>query len=376
MDASPLQSYNPFGQPLVKLLKGIEAYRISGDQKTPRKPFFSPRSERGSSSSPDEVSASECTMEYLADLIKEKRQLSIFPQLFPNMERLVDEEISRVRTALFQCNFSIEKISLPEPEGEPVTVQEKVYVPCKEHPDYNFVGRILGPRGMTAKQLEQETGCKIMVRGRGSMRDRRKEEQNRGKPNWEHLNDDLHVLIQCEDTPNRVYLKLKTGVDQIKKLLVPTQEGADDLKRKQLMELAIINGTYRPIKQQIQSPQLVTPVTLVSPIRQPPNSIPTQPIFVSPVGSPITPASNIGSAPTMNSFMQSPNIDYNVLMNQLSFDAALASFSMGGDYQPQTPPFPTATSLINAAPLPNPLQSYLVDPSTITPPGSTGSERR
>lgn len=39
---------------------------------------------------------------------------------------------------------------------------------------YNFVGRILGPRGMTAKQLEQETGCKIMVRGKGSMRDRKK----------------------------------------------------------------------------------------------------------------------------------------------------------------------------------------------------------
>lgn len=27
---------------------------------------------------------------------------------------------------------------------------------------------------MTAKQLERETGCKIMVRGRGSMRDHRK----------------------------------------------------------------------------------------------------------------------------------------------------------------------------------------------------------
>lgn len=25
---------------------------------------------------------------------------------------------------------------------------------------------------MTAKQLEQETGCKIMIRGKGSMRDR------------------------------------------------------------------------------------------------------------------------------------------------------------------------------------------------------------
>jgi len=27
---------------------------------------------------------------------------------------------------------------------------------------------------MTAKQLEQETGCKVMVRGRGSMRDKKK----------------------------------------------------------------------------------------------------------------------------------------------------------------------------------------------------------
>ena len=39
---------------------------------------------------------------------------------------------------------------------------------------FNFVGRILGPRGMTAKQLEMDTGCKIMVRGKGSMRDKMK----------------------------------------------------------------------------------------------------------------------------------------------------------------------------------------------------------
>jgi protein quaking len=39
---------------------------------------------------------------------------------------------------------------------------------------FNFVGRILGPRGMTAKELEQYTGCKIMVRGKGSMRDKSK----------------------------------------------------------------------------------------------------------------------------------------------------------------------------------------------------------
>ena len=49
---------------------------------------------------------------------------------------------------------------------------------------FNFVGRILGPRGMTTKQLEQETGCKIMVRGKGSMRDKKKVSSLNVIPNW------------------------------------------------------------------------------------------------------------------------------------------------------------------------------------------------
>ncbi|VDO69741.1 unnamed protein product [Heligmosomoides polygyrus] len=159
-------------------------------------------------------------------------------------------EISKVRVALFQFEFTKEEMSLPEPEGDVQVTTEKVFVPAKEHPDYNFVGRILGPRGMTAKQLEQETGCKIMVRGRGSMRDKKKEELNRGKPNWEHLSEELHVLIQCEDTPNRARVKLARAVEEVKKLLVPAPEGEDELKRKQLMELAIINGTYRSATEQ------------------------------------------------------------------------------------------------------------------------------
>lgn len=98
---------------------------------------------------------------------------------------------------------------------------------------------------MTAKQLEQETGCKIMVRGKGSMRDKKKEEANKGKPNWEHLSEELHVLIQCEDAANRVDLKIARAVEEVKKLLIPSPEGEDELKKKQLMELAIINGTFR-----------------------------------------------------------------------------------------------------------------------------------
>ncbi|CAG9815266.1 unnamed protein product, partial [Phaedon cochleariae] len=155
-------------------------------------------------------------------------------------------EIAKVRASLFQINgVKKEPLVLPEPDGPVTTLTEKVYVPVKEHPDFNFVGRILGPRGMTAKQLEQETGCKIMVRGKGSMRDKKKEDQNRGKPNWEHLSDELHVLLTVEDTENRAQVKLQRAVDEVRKLLVPQADGEDELKKRQLMELAIINGTYR-----------------------------------------------------------------------------------------------------------------------------------
>ncbi|XP_074601421.1 protein held out wings-like isoform X2 [Brevipalpus obovatus] len=213
--------------------------------------------------------------DYLAQLIKDRNRLAAFPNVFVHIQRLVDNEIKKVRESLFQID-GVEKkpLIIPEPEGSIVQRQEKVYVPVKEHPDYNFVGRILGPRGMTAKQLEQETGCKVMVRGRGSMRDKKKEEQNRGKPNWEHLNDELHVLITVEDTDNRAAVKMERAVEEIKKLLVPVTDGEDELKKRQLMELAIINGTYRDNSASSKNGMevdhmklLAPPVTLTTPIR-------------------------------------------------------------------------------------------------------------
>ncbi|XP_052810086.1 KH domain-containing RNA-binding protein qki.L-like isoform X2 [Mya arenaria] len=187
--------------------------------------------------------------EYLAQLLKDKKQIQAFPNVFVHLEKLLDEEINRVRLCLFHNKSTArEPLNLPDTQGPVVTLQEKLFVPVKEHPDFNFVGRILGPRGMTAKELEQYTGCKVMVRGKGSMRDKAKEEQNRGKPNWEHLNEELHVLITVEDTRNRAELKIIKAVEEVKKLLVPSPEGEDELKKMQLMELAILNGTYRDNK--------------------------------------------------------------------------------------------------------------------------------
>uniref|UniRef100_A0A8C5FBQ5 QKI, KH domain containing, RNA binding b n=1 Tax=Gadus morhua TaxID=8049 RepID=A0A8C5FBQ5_GADMO len=198
--------------------------------------------------------------DYLMQLMNDRKLMSSLPNfcgIFHHLERLLDEEISRVRKDMYNdtLNGSERRLSeLPDASGPTVQLQEKLYVPVKEYPDFNFVGRILGPRGLTAKQLEAETGCKIMVRGKGSMRDKKKEEQNRGKPNWEHLSEDLHVLITVEDAQNRAELKLKRAVEEVNKLLVPAAEGEDSLKKMQLMELAILNGTYRDAN--IKSPGL------------------------------------------------------------------------------------------------------------------------
>uniref|UniRef100_A0A672M324 QKI, KH domain containing, RNA binding 2 n=1 Tax=Sinocyclocheilus grahami TaxID=75366 RepID=A0A672M324_SINGR len=161
-------------------------------------------------------------------LMNDKKLMSSLPNfcgIFNHLERLLDEEIGRVRKDMYNdtLNGSTDKRTseLPDAVGPIAQLQEKLFVPVKEYPDFNFVGRILGPRGLTAKQLEAETGCKIMVRGKGSMRDKKKEEQNRGKPNWEHLNEDLHVLITVEDSQNRAEIKLKRAVEEVKKLLVP-----------------------------------------------------------------------------------------------------------------------------------------------------------
>ena len=36
---------------------------------------------------------------------------------------------------------------------------------------FNFVGRLLGPRGNSLKRVEVSTDCRVLIRGRGSIKD-------------------------------------------------------------------------------------------------------------------------------------------------------------------------------------------------------------
>lgn len=86
---------------------------------------------------------------------------------------------------------------------------------------HNIVGRLLGPKGMILKGIQNETKTRISILGRGSIKDRKKEEELRNSNDAQHahLKDDLHV--QIEAAPPTANIKLAAGVAEINKMLVP-----------------------------------------------------------------------------------------------------------------------------------------------------------
>jgi protein quaking len=124
-------------------------------------------------------------------------------------------------------------------------------IPHDSHPNFNFVGRLLGPRGNSLKRVEATTGCRVFIRGKGSIKDFDKEELLRGRPGFEHLNEPLHILIEAELPVNVVEIRLRQAQEIIEELLKPVDESQDIYKRQQLRELAMLNSSFRE-----ESPQL------------------------------------------------------------------------------------------------------------------------
>eukprot|EP00271_Cylindrocystis_brebissonii_P004147 TRINITY_DN1565_c0_g1_i1.p1 TRINITY_DN1565_c0_g1~~TRINITY_DN1565_c0_g1_i1.p1 ORF type:complete len:377 (-),score=48.24 TRINITY_DN1565_c0_g1_i1:679-1809(-) len=129
--------------------------------------------------------------------------------------------------------------------GPVVKKTRRIGIPTDQHPDFNFVGRLLGPRGNSLKRVEAQTGCRVMIRGRGSIRDAAKEERLRDKPGHEHLSEPLHVVVEAELPAAIIDARLAQAVEILEGLMQPAEESLDAVKRDQLRELAMLNGTLR-----------------------------------------------------------------------------------------------------------------------------------
>ncbi|XP_022978253.1 KH domain-containing protein At2g38610-like isoform X2 [Cucurbita maxima] len=229
--------------------------------------------------------------QYLSELLAEHQKFGPFMQVLPICSRLLNQEILRVSGMMSNQGFcDLDRLQHRSPSpmassnlisnvsttglsgwnGLPqerlsratgmtmdwqsapaspssLTVKRilRLEIPVDTYPNFNFVGRLLGPRGNSLKRVEVTTGCRVYIRGKGSVKDPDKEEKLRGRPGYEHLNEPLHILIEADLPANIVDIRLRQAQEIIEELLKPVDESQDYIKRQQLRELAMLNSSFR-----------------------------------------------------------------------------------------------------------------------------------
>uniref|UniRef100_A0A3Q0QZZ1 KH RNA binding domain containing, signal transduction associated 3 n=1 Tax=Amphilophus citrinellus TaxID=61819 RepID=A0A3Q0QZZ1_AMPCI len=172
---------------------------------------------------------------YLPELMAEKDTLD---PSFQHSLRLLDQEIEKIQ----KDEGKEEEKFIDVVINKNMKLGQKVLIPVKQFPKFNFVGKLLGPRGNSLKRLQEDTLTKMSILGKGSMRDKEKEEELRqsGEAKYHHLNEDLHVLIEVFAPPAEAYARMGHALEEIKKFLIPDYN--DEIRQAQLQELTYLNG--------------------------------------------------------------------------------------------------------------------------------------
>ncbi|XP_041099273.1 splicing factor 1-like isoform X1 [Polyodon spathula] len=184
----------------------------------------------------------------------------------PSPEPIYNSEGKRLNTREYRTrkkleeerHLMIQEMVALNPEFKPpadykppaTRVSDKVMIPQDEYPEINFVGLLIGPRGNTLKNIEKECTAKIMIRGKGSVK-----EGKVGRKDGQMLpgeDEPLHALVTANTMEN-----VKKAVEQIRNILkqgIETPEDQNDLRKMQLRELARLNGTLREDDNRILRP--------------------------------------------------------------------------------------------------------------------------
>jgi splicing factor 1 len=149
-------------------------------------------------------------------------------------EQRIRERLMAERAELIEKQLKLNPAFQTPADYRKQKLQVRLEIPVKEFPEYNFIGLIIGPRGNTQKRMERETGARIVIRGKGSVK------EGRGRTPHSSDTEPLHVLITADNQES-----LDKASEMVKQLLVPCDEEKNEHKARQLRELASINGTLR-----------------------------------------------------------------------------------------------------------------------------------
>ncbi|KAL7646849.1 UNVERIFIED_CONTAM: hypothetical protein RMT77_002105 [Armadillidium vulgare] len=219
-------------------------------------------------------------MEYIKQLVQERERLSngVGCEV---AKKLIEQELERVQNG----KKSEEKRTLEVTKEKSIKVTVKVLVPVREHPKFNFVGKLLGPKGNSLKRLQEETMTKMAILGRGSFRDKAKEEELRKNPDpkYGHLHEELHVEVTAHAPPAEAYARIAYALTEIRRYLVPDHN--DEIRQEQMREMQILNGrpailgaeggdTHTDTSGSLSPPNSLSPPP-TAPVKLPTHTIPT-----------------------------------------------------------------------------------------------------
>lgn len=140
---------------------------------------------------------------------------------------------------MFSIGFLIDLSSFYRPPQ--TKISEKVLIPQEEYPDINFVGLLIGPRGNTLKAMEKESGAKIIIRGKGSVKEGKIGRKD-GQP-MPGEDEPLHAFITA--STHESVKKAVQKIDEVIRQGIEVPENQNNLRKMQLRELALLNGTLR-----------------------------------------------------------------------------------------------------------------------------------
>lgn len=272
----------------------VSTASISDETKEPNRDNVSTSPQLPEPNANNAPEAGDERAEYIEELNRERESLDQCKEKeSSHVRRLIEREISMVQSGHIQPSSSLENKLVDVYREKPIRLVVKVAVPVKEHPKFNFVGKLLGPKGNSLKRMQEETLTKMAVLGKGSMRDKVKEEEMRlsKDPKYHHLNEDLHVEITAFAPPAEAHARLSYALTEVRKYLIP--DSNDHIRQLQMKELEILSNSEKMISDpsQLQLLKTVSPLHAMQPLLVPSSTylssphlslLPTPPLDTSP----------------------------------------------------------------------------------------------
>ncbi|KRZ95578.1 Uncharacterized protein T08_7467 [Trichinella sp. T8] len=163
-------------------------------------------------------------------------QRNSYEEVFEQNERLLEvlqsQESEEVKKAILQQHINNTFMlpifanipTPPPPTGEIMEKRFIVYIPFNGCP-FDIYLRIIGPRGSTVKSIQRTTGCKVVLYREGP--------------------EMVRIHIYATDYENVADWRIGEAKKRIWELIKIPLDGQDTIKKLQLAELAVHNGTFK-----------------------------------------------------------------------------------------------------------------------------------